>query len=92
MLKPAFCDYIAHLIKRNLSDADKRDKVLLDTIGSVRFDFDEEGQMLSTTKFISVVDINGKTYTITSALDPQDESLQGQTGGGGNSCDKAFGP
>ena len=75
MLKPAFCDYIAHLIKSNLSDADKRDKVLLDSIGSVRFDFDEEGQMLSTTKFISVVDINGKTYTITIAENAHEHQI-----------------
>ena len=62
---PAYCDYIAHLIKRSLTDADKKDKALLDTVGSVRFDFDSEGAMLSTKKFISVVDVQGKTYTIT---------------------------
>ena len=72
---PAYCDYIAHLIKKNLSDADKRDKVLLDSIGSVRFDFDEEGQMLSTTKFISVIDINGKTYTITIAENAHEHQI-----------------
>ena len=64
MLKPAFCDYIAYLIKKSLADTDRKEKVLLDSVGSVRFDFDEDGSMLSTTKFISVVDINGKAYTI----------------------------
>lgn len=65
MLKLAFCDYIAHLIKKSLADTDRKDKALLDSIGSVRFDFDSDGSMLSTKKFISVVDHQGKTYTIT---------------------------
>lgn len=64
-LKLAYCDYIAHLIKGSLKDQDRKDKFLLDTVGSVRFDFDQDGSMASTKKFISVVDIQGKTYTIT---------------------------
>ena len=64
-LKLAYCDYIAHLIKGGLKDQDRKDKILLDTVGSVRFDFDPDGSMASTKKFISVVDHQGKTYTIT---------------------------
>ena len=64
-LKLAYCDYIAHLIKGGLKDQDRKDKILLDTVGSVRFDFDLDGSMASTKKFISVVDHQGKTYTIT---------------------------
>lgn len=75
MLKPAFCDYIAHLIKKSLADTDRKDKVLLDSVGSIRFDFDEDGSMLSTTKFISVVDINGKTYTISIQENAQEHQV-----------------
>ena len=75
MIKPAFCDYIAHLIKKSLADTDRKDKVLLDSVGSVRFDFDSEGAMISTTKFISVVDINGKAYTITIAENAHEHQI-----------------
>lgn len=64
-IKLAYCDYIAHLIKKHLKDQDLRDKALIDTVGSIRFDLDENGRMLSSKKQISVVDIQGKTYTIT---------------------------
>ena len=64
-IKLAYCDYIAHLIKKHLKDQDLRDKVLIDTVGSIRFDLDQHGRMLSSKKQISVVDIQGKTYTIT---------------------------
>ena len=75
MLKPAFCDYIAYLIKKSLADTDRKEKVLLDSVGSVRFDFDEDGSMLSTTKFILVVDINGKAYTITIAENAHEHQI-----------------
>jgi hypothetical protein len=64
-IKLAYCDYIAHLIKKHLKDQDLRDKALIDTVGSIRFDLDQHGRMLSSKKQISVVDIQGKTYTIT---------------------------
>jgi len=64
-IKLAYCDYIAHLIKKHLKDQDLRDKALIDTVGSIRFDLDENGRMLSPKKQISVVDIQGKTYTLT---------------------------
>ena len=64
-IKLAYCDYIAHLIKKHLKDQDLRDKALIDTVGSIRFDLDENGRMLSSKKQISVVDIQGKSYTIT---------------------------
>ena len=56
---------LTFLLKGSLKDQDRKDKFLLDTVGSVRFDFDQDGSMASTKKFISVVDIQGKTYTIT---------------------------
>lgn len=60
---PAYCDYIAHLIAKHLKGNDHNK--LIDTVGKVRFDLDQNGAMLSTTKRISVVDVQGKTYTIT---------------------------
>ena len=62
-LHPAYCDYIANLIAKNLKGLDGNK--LIDTVGKVRFDFDKDGSMLSTTKRISIVDCNGKAYTIT---------------------------
>lgn len=64
-MKPAYCDYIAHLIKKHLADNDRAGNSLLDSVGAIRFDLDPQGAMLSTTKRISIVDIQGKSYTIT---------------------------
>jgi len=64
-IKLAYCDYISHLIKKHLKDLDRKDKGLVDTVGNIRFDLDKDGAMLSSKKRISVVDIQGKTYTIT---------------------------
>jgi len=59
------CDYISHLIKKNLLDWDRKLNQRIDGVGSIRFDLTEEGVMRSTKKTISVVDINGRSYTIT---------------------------
>ena len=65
MLKPALCDYIANLIKRSLAESDRKAMSHLDSVGPIRFDLTPTGQMATTTKRISVVDWQGKAYTIT---------------------------
>lgn len=62
-IHPAYCDYLSYLISKNLKMWDLNG--LIDSVGKVRFDLDEHGSMLSTTKRVSVVDIQGKSYTIT---------------------------
>lgn len=59
------CDYIAHLIQKNLLDCDRKLGHRIDGVGSIRFDLTETGTMRSTKKTISVVDTNGRAYTIT---------------------------
>ena len=60
---PAYCDYLAHLISKHLKAHDQNQ--LIDSVGKVRFDLDKDGSMLSTTKRITVIDVQGKAYTIT---------------------------
>lgn len=62
-IHPALCDYIAHLISKHIKAHDVNG--LIDTVGKVRFDVAEDGSLRSTTKRVSVVDIHGKTYTVT---------------------------
>ncbi len=57
----AYCDMMAYSIKDNL---EKNTDGFFKT-GSVDFDLADEGYMQSTTKFIEVVDTNGKKYKIT---------------------------
>lgn len=64
-MNPAYCDYIAHLIKKSLPDADKKLERKLDAVGAIRFDLDDQGAMRSTTKRITVMDVGGRSYTIT---------------------------
>jgi hypothetical protein len=61
-MKLAYCDYIAHLIKKNLliNDHEK----LLDEVGNIQFNFGPEGEF-NTTKTIDVLDMQGKQYRIT---------------------------
>jgi hypothetical protein len=59
---PSYCHYIAHLISKALKPADKNG--IIDTVGDIRLDLNEHGHIQSTTKFISVVDAQGKAYTI----------------------------
>ena len=62
---PAYCDYIAHLIQRDLKFQDARDQELLSSVGVVQYDLDKNGVFLSTKKTVRVEDIYGKVYQIT---------------------------
>jgi len=59
-MKPVYCDFIAHAIKRRLSKEDDL------KIGNIKYDLHpEEGWYLSPKKTIEVEDWNGKKYTVT---------------------------
>lgn len=59
----AYCDYIAHIINKNLKKNDQDG--LIDSVGKVQFDLNEDGTYRSTRKTITVVDKHGTSYTIT---------------------------
>lgn len=59
----AYCDYIAHIINKNLKKNDQDG--LIESVGKVQFDLNEDGTYRSTRKTISVVDKHGTAYTIT---------------------------
>ena len=63
--KIAYCDYIATVIQRAINaDANNRGSYVVGA-GSIKFDVSEDGEYISTKKFISVADINGKLYEVT---------------------------
>jgi hypothetical protein len=64
-ITPAYCDYIAHTIQRDLKFQDSRDRELLSSVGVVNYDLDKNGSFVSTKKTIRVEDIYGKVYQIT---------------------------
>ena len=64
-ITPAYCDYIAHTIQRDLKFQDSRDRELLSSVGVVNYDLDKNGVFLSTKKTIRVEDIYGKVYQVT---------------------------
>ena len=59
----AYCDYIAHIISKELkaNDAER----LLSSVGRIQFDVDDDGAYRSTKKTVLVEDRNGKKYKIT---------------------------
>lgn len=59
----AYCDYISHIIQKNLKRNDMEG--MIDSVGSVKFDINPDGSYRSTRKTISVVDKHGTAYTIT---------------------------
>ncbi len=59
----AYCDYISHIIQKNLKRIDR--DAMIDSVGKVQFDLDRDGSYLSTRKIINVVDKHGTAYTIT---------------------------
>jgi hypothetical protein len=59
----AYCDYIAHIIQKNLKRNDLEG--MIDSVGKVNFDLNDDGSYRSTKKVISVVDKHGTGYTIT---------------------------
>ena len=64
-MTPAYCDYIAHLIQRDLKFQDARDREMLSSVGVVKYDLDKNGVFLRTKKTIRVEDIYGKVYQVT---------------------------
>jgi hypothetical protein len=62
-MKLAYCDYIAHIIKKNLLSNDY--EKLLDEVGGIQYDIGANGEFDSTTKTIDVLDMQGKSYRIT---------------------------
>lgn len=62
---PAYCDYIAHTIQRDLKFQDARDQNMLSSVGPVMYDLDKNGVFKSTKKTIRVEDIYGKVYQLT---------------------------
>ena len=59
----AYCDYISHLTKKALLEHDQESLIKL--VGSIKFDVDAEGRMVSSKKTIEVTDMQGKNYVIT---------------------------
>lgn len=62
-MKLAYCDYIAHLIQKNLIGLDS--EKLLDAVGRIQFHLGENEEFASTMKSIDVLDMQGKAYRIT---------------------------
>lgn len=61
----AYCDYIATVVQRALNDDASKPGTYVVGAGSIKFDVSEDGSYVSTKKFISVADINGKLYEVT---------------------------
>ena len=59
----AYCDYISHIIQKNLKKNDQDG--LIDVVGKVQFDLNEDGSYRSTKKVMNLVDKHGTGYTIT---------------------------
>jgi len=62
MIKLAYCDYIASIIKKNLLPNDT--ERLIDEVGKIQYNFGPAGEF-DTTKTIDVLDMQGKMYRIT---------------------------
>jgi hypothetical protein len=60
---PAYCDYIALKIKEAMNESHPENIIV--GAGSVRWDLGANGEFVSTTKHLFVVDRNRKTYKIT---------------------------
>ena len=61
----AYCDYIAHLISKELLPQDVRYMQLLEKVGRPLMDLSPEGSFQSTKKTVAVTDRFGKRYLIT---------------------------
>jgi hypothetical protein len=60
-MKLAYCDLIAHLIRKYLNDDENNIKV-----ENINWDLHPtEGYFISTKKTLDVIDFNGKQYKIT---------------------------
>ena len=63
MLKPAYCDRIAHAIREELVKSDPLG--IIGLVGPIEMDLNSEGSFMSTKKTIELCDMNGKDYIIT---------------------------
>jgi hypothetical protein len=61
MFKPAYCDYITHVIKHAIPQATE----IPLKVGEIRMDLDQNGSYRSAKRVITVKDHNDKSYTIT---------------------------
>jgi len=59
---PAYCDYIAHRIKKTMNDFDP--EMIIAGCGRVHHDVVDD-KLISSTKRMYVSDMNGKHYRIT---------------------------
>lgn len=61
----AYCDYIAKVIKDSLTRDSEKFGSYVGDVGKVRYHLGDAGEFVSTTKFITVMDRNGKAYRVT---------------------------
>jgi hypothetical protein len=61
-LQPSHCFFIADRIKKSMNRVDND---ILMGCGPVKCDLNQDGQLISTKKFIEVMDFNWKSYRIT---------------------------
>ena len=60
-----YCDYIAHLISKNLKAVDTTSEKLLSSVSRPQYDLTETGGFRSTKKTVEVEDRFGKKYRVT---------------------------
>lgn len=66
IMNMAYCDYIAHTILKPALEKDRIGEGIVESVGLVKMDLEpEEGYMVSTSKWVDVVDVNGKMYRVT---------------------------
>ena len=61
----AYCDYIAHLISKNIKAVDTTSEKLLSSVSHPQYDVGEDGLFRSSKKTVEVEDRFGKKYRIT---------------------------
>jgi hypothetical protein len=71
----AYCDYIAHLISKEIKNADQGYYQLIVKAGRAFFDLGPNGEFYSTKKTLFVTDVNGKRYRITVEEDNASNAL-----------------
>ncbi len=62
-MKLAYCDYIAHLIQKNLLSVDT--EKMLNEVGKIQLHIGEHDEFVSTMKTIDVLEMQVKAYRIT---------------------------
>ena len=61
----AYCDYIAHTIKKALYRDTNEYGTYIGSVSGVSWDLDADGSFKSTKKTLTITDTNGKLYTVT---------------------------